>query len=94
MKRDLNQKNLIETHGNDKRIINLIHIKSLIRYMLLIAKKNSNGIYNVSDYSINIKEIAKLIKIKYGTKNSKIKFKNLHKKNPKFYLSTNKLFSF
>ncbi len=94
MKRNLKQRNFIEIYGDGKRIINLIHIKNLIKYILLISKKNLNGIFNVSDYSIDIKQIAKLIKIKYGKNNSKIRFKRLNKKNPKFYLSTNKLFNF
>ena len=94
MKKSLRQRNLIEIYGDGKRVINLVHIKSLIKYILLFSKKKSSGVFNVSDYSIDLKQIANLIKIKYGKSNSKIKFKRLLKKNPKFYLKTNKFFNF
>ena len=94
MKKSLRQRNFIEIFGDGKRVINLIHIKSLIKYTLLFSKKKSSGVFNVSDYSINLKQIANLIKIKYGKSNSKIKLKRLLKKNPRFYLKTNKFFNF
>jgi len=93
MKTNLKQKNFIEIYGNGKRIINLIHIMNLIKYIFLIAKKKVSGVFNVSDYSTDINKIAKFIKIKYGNNYSKIKFINLHKKNPKFYLITKKFFN-
>ena len=93
MKKDLKKKNIIEIYGNGQRVLNLIHIQKLIKYIFLITRNNTQGIFNLCDYSINTKQIAKFIKIKYGQKNSKIKVNNSHKKNPKFYLNTNKFFN-
>lgn len=93
MKKTLIKKNFIEIYGNGNRIINLIHVQSLIKYILLISKKNLNGIFNLCDYSIDIRQIAKLIKLKYGKKNSKIKFLKKQNRNFKFYIVTNKFFN-
>jgi nucleoside-diphosphate-sugar epimerase len=93
MKNSLKNKNLIDIYGNGNRVINLIHVKSLIRYIFLIKNINANGILNVSDYSFNLRQIAILIKKKYGNKYSKILFKKINIPNPKFYMNTNKFFN-
>jgi nucleoside-diphosphate-sugar epimerase len=93
MKRDLKKKNHIEIYGNGKRVLNLIHIKSLIQYIFLIFKKNTYGVFNICDYSISLKKIAELIKNKYGSDKSRLLFKKKYMKNPKFNLVTTKFFN-
>ncbi len=93
MKRNLKSMNCIKIYGNGKRILNLIHIRSLIKYIFLISKKNANGVFNISDYSIDLKTIAQLIKNKYGSNESKFLFqRNQYLKNPRFNLVTSKFF--
>ena len=74
-------------------MLNFIHIKSLIKYVFLIFKKNAYGVFNICDYSMSLNEIAQLIKNKYGTNDSKFLFKKQYVKNPRFNLVTNKFFS-
>jgi len=93
MKRSIKNINSIEIYGNGKRVVNLIHIKSLIKYVLLIFKKNVHGVFNICDYSKSLMRIAQLIKNKYGTNESKFFFKKTYVKNPRFHLVTNKFFS-
>jgi nucleoside-diphosphate-sugar epimerase len=93
MKKKLKSINSIEIYGNGKRVLNLIHIKSLIKYVLLIFKKNEYGVFNICDYSMSLNRIAQLIKKKYGTNESKFLFKKQYVKNPRFNLVTNKFFS-
>jgi nucleoside-diphosphate-sugar epimerase len=92
MKRNIKNIKSIKIYGNGKRILNLIHIKSLIKYVLLIFKKNAYGVFNICDYSMNLKSIAKLIKNKYGANETKFLFKKQYVKNPRFHLVTNKFF--
>lgn len=93
MKRDLKSKNEIEIYGNGKRVLNLIHIRSLIQYIFLILKKKTYGVFNICDYSINLKKIAELIKSKYGSNKSRLFFKKKYMKNPRFNLVTTKFFN-
>lgn len=92
-KNSIKKKNIIEIYGNGMRTINLIHIDKLIYYIGLIAKKKICGIYNISDYSINLRDIAKLIVHKYGNNKTKIKYKRILPGNPKFILDTKKFFN-
>ena len=64
----------------------------LIKYIYLSIKKNLNGIYNLSDYSISIKKLSLFIKARYGNKNTKIILKNKKIPNPKFFLIIDKFF--
>jgi nucleoside-diphosphate-sugar epimerase len=93
MKKNIKNMNSIEIYGNGKRVINLIHIKSLIKYILLIFEKNTFGVFNICDYSVSLNRIAQLIKNKYGTNESKLIFKKKYVKNPRFNLVSNKFFS-
>jgi nucleoside-diphosphate-sugar epimerase len=93
MKRKLKSINSIEIYGNGERVLNFIHIKSLIKYVFLIFKKIVYGVFNICDYSMSLNEIAQLIKNKYGTNDSKFLFKKQYVKNPRFNLVTNKFFS-
>jgi nucleoside-diphosphate-sugar epimerase len=86
MKENILKKNKIYIFGNGNRVINLIHIDKLIKYIYLSIKKNLNGIYNLSDYSISIKKLSLFIKARYGNKNTKIILKNKNIPNPKFFL--------
>ena len=92
-KNSIKKKNIIEIYGNGMRTINLIHIDKLIYYISLIVKKNICGTYNICDYSINLKDVAKFIANKYGDNKTKIKYKKIFPDNPKFILDTKKFFN-
>ena len=91
IKRDVSNKNIIEIFGNGKRILNLIHIKKLIRYVKF-ATKSCYGIYNIGDYSFSLNKIAKVMKKKYGSQSTKIIFRNKLKINQKFFVSFKKFY--
>jgi nucleoside-diphosphate-sugar epimerase len=93
IKKSLKSRNCIEIFGNGERVLNLIHITNLIKYIFLIFKQKTYGVFNLCDYSISIKKLAQIIKNKYGNKKSKILFKKLNIKNSKFNLITNKFFN-
>jgi nucleoside-diphosphate-sugar epimerase len=93
MKKNLKNKNQIEIYGNGNRVLNLIHIRSLIEYIFLIFKKKTFGVFNICDYTINLRKIAEIIRRKYGSNRSKLIFKKKYMKNPRFNLLTNKFFS-
>ena len=92
MKKTLKKSNYIEIYGNGERIINLIHVKSLVKYILLLANKNCYGALNISDYSISIKNLANILIAKYGNNNSLIKYKKVYYNSPRFYINTSKFF--
>jgi len=85
IKQKIIKKNEISIYGQGKRILNLIHFNKLIFYIYRIIRKNNlKGVYNISDYSINLKKLTLLIKNKYGNSKTKIIFhlkKNNDQKN-------------
>jgi nucleoside-diphosphate-sugar epimerase len=93
MKKNLKSTNCIKIYGNGRRLLNLIHIKNLIKYIFLISKKNLHGVFNVCDYSIDLKTVAQLIVNKYGSKDSKILFTRKYFNNSRFNLITSKFFN-
>lgn len=93
IKRDISNKNIIEIFGNGKRILNLIHIKKLIRYVKFATKSELHGIYNIGDYSLSLNKIAKIIKKKYGSESTNIILRNKLKINQKLFVSFKKFYS-
>lgn len=92
-KKELRSKNVINIYGNGKRVINLIHINKLIRYIDISIKKKLFGVYNIADYSLTLDKIAKIVKFKYGNESTKICFLKKIKHNPKFFVNSNKFFN-
>lgn len=90
LKKEIKKKNSISVFGNGERILNLIHIRKLLIYIDLSIKKNLYGVFNVSDYSINLQNIAKILKNKYGNFKTKILFDKKINRNEKFKINNKK----
>jgi nucleoside-diphosphate-sugar epimerase len=90
LKKEIKKKNSISVFGNGERILNLIHISKLLIYIDLSIKKNLYGVFNVSDYSINLQNIAKILKNKYGNFKTKILFDKKINRNEKFKINNKK----
>lgn len=93
MKRSIKNNNKIIIYGNGRRILNLVHVNKLILYIFKVLKfKNLYGKYNLSDYTISLKDIAKIIKKKYGNSKTKIIYSNIINSNPKSIINANLFF--
>ena len=93
MKRSIKNNNKIIIYGNGRRILNLVHVNKLIFYIFKVLKfKNLYGKYNLSDYTISLKDIAKIIKKKYGNSKTKIIYSNIINSNPKSIINANLFF--
>lgn len=92
MKKSLIQKNFVEIFGDGSRKISVIHVSKVFKYINLSIKKKLRGVYNISDFTISINQIANFLIKKYGNEHTKIKYKKTMIKSSKFSLLSDKFF--
>jgi nucleoside-diphosphate-sugar epimerase len=72
MEQELMQKNTITVFGSGKRLINQIHMSSLITVLEKFIINDYPGVYNISDETISMKDLALRIIKEKGNKDSKV----------------------
>ena len=90
MKKELKKKNIITVYGNGERITNIIDINNLCKIIKTLLKVKINGIYNVGDENISLKNLAKKIIKEFGNNKSSI-HKIIKGSKSKFRLDTKKI---
>jgi len=88
LKKELEEKNTVTLFGNGERLLNMIHVSQLARYINFFIHSAYEGIVNVSDECISLFELGKRI-VGKGNEN-KILLRTEGNKN-KFILDIGKL---
>jgi nucleoside-diphosphate-sugar epimerase len=72
LEKEISEKNSLTLYGNGVRLINIIKVESLIRYVNFFISQNIEGIINLADECISVIDFAKRIIEKKGNNNTKI----------------------
>ena len=72
MEKELKDRNTITVYGNGERLINQIHISSLVGVVSRFIEENNKGVYNINEETISVKELAERLLREKGNQNSKI----------------------
>jgi nucleoside-diphosphate-sugar epimerase len=85
LEKEIEEKNTITVFGNGERLLNLISIETLIRYVTFIIKNQYIGKLNIGEETISILDLAKRISIQKGNQHTQIIVKENGNRN-KFIL--------